>query len=203
MEKWLICFDLDWLYFTEQSFQRFKENLAPNVEKSKRDWVLALSDEMKLFKSGEISENDYRKRAKKELWLNISNEEIHEKFRESYEVNEKVEQLAEKLKEKWYKIGICSNNFSTRIRELDKKFHFLDNFDIHIFSYEVWVMKPDPKIFQILIDKSGLAPDKIIYSDDKEEKIQWARILWIQTFVFHNFDEFVQDLKNCWVEIDK
>lgn len=201
MDKWLICFDLDGLYFTEESFQKFKERLAPNIEKLKRDFVLAMSDEMKAFKTGIMSEEDYRERAKGELELSYSNEEIYTILRESYEVNKKVEQLTKVLREKWYKIGVCSNNFPTRIRELNKKFHFLDNFDIHIFSYEVGIMKPDPKIFQILIDKSGIVANKIIYSDDKEDKIQWAKSLWIQTFVFHNLYEFLQDLRNCWIEI--
>jgi hypothetical protein len=38
------------LYFTEQSFQKFKENLAPNIEKAQRDMVLALSNQMHDFK---------------------------------------------------------------------------------------------------------------------------------------------------------
>lgn len=67
MPNQLICFDLDGLYFTEASFQRFKETLAPNVEKDKRDLVLALSEEMKQFKSGNLSEEQYRNRAKQEL----------------------------------------------------------------------------------------------------------------------------------------
>ena len=152
MEKWLICFDLDGLYFTDESFQKFKERLAPNTEKPIRDLVLALSDEMRAFKSGTMSEEAYRERAKSELGLSCSNEEIYTILRESYEVNKKVEQLAKTLRQKWYKIWICSNNFPSRVRELDKKFHFLDNFDVHIFSYEVGAMKPDQKIFQILID---------------------------------------------------
>ena len=201
MEKWLICFDLDGLYFTDESFQKFKERLAPNTEKPIRDLVLALSDEMRAFKSGTMSEEAYRERAKSELGLSYSNEEIYTILRESYEVNKKVEQLAKTLRQKWYKIWICSNNFPTRIRELDKKFHFLDDFDVHIFSYEVGAMKPDQKIFQILIDKSGVEASKIIYSDDKEEKLEWAKKLWIQTFVFHNVDEFIQDLKDYWIEI--
>ena len=201
MEKWLICFDLDGLYFTDESFQKFKERLAPNTEKPIRDLVLALSDEMRAFKSGTMSEEAYRERAKSELGLSCSNQEIYTILRESYEVNKKVEQLAKTLRQKWYKIWICSNNFPSRVRELDKKFHFLDNFDVHIFSYEVGAMKPDQKIFQILIDKSGVEASKIIYSDDKEEKLEWAKKLWIQTFVFHGFDEFIQDLKNCWIEI--
>ncbi len=201
MDKWLICFDLDGLYFTDESFQKFKEKLAPNSEKSKRDFVLALSDEMKAFKNGTLSEESYRERVKDRLGLSYSNEEIYTILRESYEVNKKVEQLAKTLRGKWYKIWICSNNFPTRVRELDKKFHFLDNFDVHIFSYQVGVMKPDQKIFQMLIDKSGVEAIKIIYSDDKEEKLEWAKKLWIQTFVFHNVDEFIQDLENYWIEI--
>ena len=201
MEDTLICFDLDGLYFTSESFQRFKENIAPDVEKLKRDMVLALSDEMKAFKLWNISEEVYRERVKKELGLSCSLEEICTKLRDSYDVNEEVVQLAKNLKEKGYKIGICSNNFITRIRELDKKFHFLDNFDIHVFSYEVGSMKPDMKIFQVLIKKSWLSAKQIIYSDDDERKLSWAKKLWIHTFVFHDFDEFVQDVKNCWVEI--
>jgi HAD superfamily hydrolase (TIGR01509 family) len=104
--------------------------------------------------------------------LVCTNEEIYTKLRESYEINERVEQLAKKLRQKGYKTGICSNNFPSRIRELENKFHFLENFDVHVFSFEVGVMKPDSRIFQVLIDKSGVGPNQIIYSDDKEDKIQ-------------------------------
>lgn len=201
MNKWLICFDLDWLYFTWESFQRFKEALAPNIIKEKRDQVLALSDEMMKFKAGELSEEQYRDRVKKELWLTYTNEEIYEKLRESYEVNEAVKELAKTLKDNGYNIWICSNNFITRIRELDKKFNFIRDFDVHVFSYEVGILKPDAKIFQTLIDKSWFQPSEIIYSDDKEDKIQWAKSLGTQTFVFHTFEEFVEDLKKCWVHI--
>lgn len=202
MSERLICFDLDGLYFTHESFQRFKETLAPNTGKSKRDYVLALSDEMKQFKSWKLSEEAYRTRAKEELWLTCSNQEIYETLRDSYEMNEGVEQLVKELRKNWYKTGVCTNNFPTRIRALDEKFHFLDNFDVHILAYEVWALKPDPKIFQTLIDQSWLNPEQIIYSDDKEENLKRAKSLWITTFVFHNFQEFVDDLRRCWIKVD-
>jgi hypothetical protein len=67
MNNRLICFDLDGMYFTSESFQRVKEALAPDIAKEKRDHVLALSDEMRRFKAGELSEKEYRDRAKAEL----------------------------------------------------------------------------------------------------------------------------------------
>ncbi|MDR2541726.1 MAG: hypothetical protein LBD11_08575 [Candidatus Peribacteria bacterium] len=66
-----ICFDLDGLFFTGQSFQTFKERLAPTVEKEKRDFVLALSPQMQAFKAGKMNEADYRQRAKQELRIYI------------------------------------------------------------------------------------------------------------------------------------
>jgi HAD superfamily hydrolase (TIGR01509 family) len=171
------------------------------VEKAIRDHVLALSNEMKAFKSGQMQEEEYRAYAKKELWLDIPDEEIYKTLRESYEIDEKVQQLAVTLKEKWYKLGICSNNFPTRIRELDTRFHFLDLFDVKVFSYEVWSMKPDTKIFQELVLQAWLPASSVIYADDKEEKLAGAKSLWMQTFVFTNFDGFLHDLRGCWVAL--
>lgn len=195
-----ICFDLDGLFFTAESFQNFKKSLAPDVETKKRDYVLALSEQLKAFKLGTMDEEAYRNWAKKELSLPYSNEKIFQILKESYQVNPQVEALAKKLKEKGYILCICSNNFPTRIRELDKKFWFLSLFDVHIFSYEVGVMKPDQRIFEVLIDKSWIPAHEIVYSDDKEDKLSGAKALGIQTFVFHSFDEFVVDLKSLWVE---
>ncbi|MDR0860454.1 MAG: HAD-IA family hydrolase [Candidatus Peribacteria bacterium] len=168
-----ICLDLDGLFFTDQSFQTFKERLAPTVEKEKRDFVLALSSQMQAFKAGKMTEADYRERARQELgiYISLSNEEIFQLLREIYEVNPEVEQLAKQLKQQGYHLAICSNNFPTRIRELDKQFSFLSLFDTVILSYEVGVLKPDKKIFEALIQQCHCLPEEIIYSDDKAEKL--------------------------------
>lgn len=121
-------------------------------------------------------------------------------MRESYEVNPAVEQLAKQLKQNGYQLAICSNNFLTRIRELDRKFSFLSLFDTVILSYEVGVLKPDKKIFEALIEECDCLPEEIIYSDDKAEKLLGAQELGIQTFVFTTFAEFVEDLRNKGVE---
>ncbi|GHV25763.1 hypothetical protein FACS1894176_05100 [Bacteroidia bacterium] len=195
-----ICLDLDGLFFTAQSFQTFKEKLAPTVEKEKRDFVLALSPQMQAFKAGKMKEADYRQRAKQELGLSLSDEEIFQILKESYEVNTEVEQLAKQLKQQGYHLAICSNNFPTRIRELDQKFSFLSLFDTVILSYEVGVLKPNKKIFEALIEKCNCLPEEIIYADDKAEKLLGAQELGIQTFVFKNFPEFVTNLKNKGIQ---
>ena len=165
------------MLFTDGSFQTFKKNLAPHIEPEKRDFVLALSPQMKAFKAGEMSEIDYWNRVQQELNIPLSHEEVFHILRESYEINTEVELLVKNLKEKGYTLCICSNNFSTRIRELNKKFSFLSLFDIIVLSYEIGVLKPNKKIFETLVEKAGCQPKEIVYADDKEGNLIEAKEL--------------------------
>jgi len=172
-----ICVDLDGMFFTEKSFQTFKTALAPESEPEKRDFVLALSPQMKDFKAGKISEIEYWNRVQQALNLSLSHEEIFQILRESYEINSEVEQLVKRLKEEGHTLCICSNNFPTRIRELNKRFSFLSLFDVVVLSYEVGVLKPDRKIFEALVEKAGCQPEEIVYADDKESSLPEAKKL--------------------------
>ncbi len=187
-----ITFDMDGVYFTPQSFRTFKAALPKKVtDEEKINWVLYKSPQMLGFKMGKITEENYWDFARKELGIEIENSEIFKLLRESYEVDEKVKRYVSVIRSKGLKTCICSNNFITRIRELDNRFNFLKDFDVRIFSYEVGVMKPDKKIFEELVRGSGVAPGEIVYSDDDETKLQGAIELGIKAFVYEGFEEFV------------
>ncbi len=96
---------------------------------------------------------------------------------------------------------ICSNNYPTRVNALQKKFHFLDNFAAAVFSFEVDAMKPDIRIFQALIDKSGLKPEEIVYADDMEIALSGARALGINAALFTTFENYCQYLISLGVNL--
>lgn len=196
-----ICFDLDGVYFTPRSFQNFKQKIKGENSDDKVNNTLYKSDEILAFKAGKISENAFWAFVKKELGINITSQEIFNMLRESYEINKDIAQVVKKTREKGYKTAICSNNFETRIRELQLKFQFLDDFDTKVFSYEVGFLKPDKRIFQELVKRSGVKPEEILYSDDCEEKLTGAKEIGIQTFVFRDFDQFMAELKTQGVNI--
>ncbi|MEK7528088.1 MAG: HAD-IA family hydrolase [Patescibacteria group bacterium] len=87
-----------------------------------------------------------------------------------------------------------SVNFLSRINALNNKFSFLPGFDVQIFSYEVGDMKPDPKIFQTLIDKPGCLPADIVFTDDKNQNVLSAQSLGINAFVYQGFDHFIDKI---------
>jgi putative hydrolase of the HAD superfamily len=187
----VVTFDLDGVYFTPQSFKNFKAKLPKTVtNEEKINWVLYKSSEMMNFKTGKMGENDYWNYARRELGIKLDDSEIFNILRDSYEINPEVKDFISEIKSKGLKTCICSNNFVTRIRELDSEFNFLKDFDIKIFSFEVGIMKPDKRIFETLIKQSEVEPKEIVYADDDVSKLQGAIELGINAFVYEDFRSF-------------
>jgi len=197
-----ICFDLDGVYFTKESFIKFRQVIGSNSTEEKTNFVLYKSDEMLNFKKGLITENEYWNYVRKELDVKYTNEEIFKILKDSYSIDENVVAVVKQIKKLGYIACICSNNFETRIRELNAKFDFLKDFDVQILSYKVGVTKPDKKIFEELVKSSGVNPNEIIYSDDSPEKLLGAKELGINVFVYENFAQFLENLKSFGVSLN-
>lgn len=194
-----VCFDLDGVYFTPESFKRFKQTLAPNVDDAKLGQVLNKSSEMLQFKTGKMSEDAFWQFACTALEIPFDKKKIFQTFHDVYEINPEVRDYVRKVRQDGFKTCICSNNFVTRIRELGNAFHFLEDFDVRVFSFEVGYMKPDIEIYKALVEKSGVKASEIVYSDDSEEKLAGAHELGIQAFVFENFEQFRVKLRELGV----
>jgi HAD superfamily hydrolase (TIGR01509 family) len=193
----VITFDLDGVYFTPQSFKDFKSKLPKKIiDEEQINWVLYKSPEMMNFKSGKISEDEYWEYVRKALLVDIEKSEIYKLLRDCYQINQKVRNYVNEIKTRGFKTAICSNNFITRIRELNIKFNFLQDFDIKIFSYEVGITKPNIGIFQELVRQSQVKPQEIAYSDDDETKLSGAKELGIQSFVYEDFDQFKTEIED-------
>ncbi|MFA5026223.1 MAG: HAD family phosphatase [Candidatus Shapirobacteria bacterium] len=190
-----ITFDLDGVYFTQNSIDAFIQNFPKKItDPDRMVYVLAKSDEMSKFKKGIISEVDYWSYVQQEFDTKISLEEISQLFMDSYQVNPNVVEIVKKVRKLGIKTCICTNNYPTRINALNKKFNFLNNFDVQVFSYQVATMKPDIEIFQSLVEKSGCQPNEIIFADDKQSNVDAALSLDINAFLYTNFPDFLEKL---------
>jgi HAD superfamily hydrolase (TIGR01509 family) len=198
MEKILIkaiCFDLDGVFFTEDSFRKFKKTISVLSNKPNIIDDVFHGEMMCSFKKGDISENNYWEYVRNILNINISNYDIYKILRDSYNTNREIIKIISNIKKSNIKTCICSNNFISRIRELDKKFNFLELFDTKILSYEVGCLKPHREIFQNLINSCQLMPNEILYSDDNETKLIGAKDIGITTYVYNTIDSFKMELK--------
>ncbi|PIZ57548.1 hypothetical protein COY23_01230 [bacterium (Candidatus Torokbacteria) CG_4_10_14_0_2_um_filter_35_8] len=197
-----ICFDLDGIYFTKQGKEKFNQEIM-NLGVSKEDveYVLYKSPEMIDFKKGEISEDEFWSFARKYWQVNKTNDEFIKLLVKGYEINSEVDEIVKKVRKNGYKACVCSNNYKSRVEGLQKKFNFLQNFDVVIFSYQIGIMKPEKGIFKELLKRAGIKPKEMIYSDDNKDKLQGALSLGVNTFVYRNFEQFKNELLKLGVNL--
>jgi putative hydrolase of the HAD superfamily len=92
-----------------------------------------------------------------------------------------------------YKIGLISNAWSgLRAWMADRK---LDRvFDEMIISAEVGVMKPDVRIYQLALEKMGVAAAESVFLDDFPENVEGARAAGMQAILFKEPEKAKEEL---------
>jgi HAD superfamily hydrolase (TIGR01509 family) len=76
-----------------------------------------------------------------------------------------------------YKTALLSNAWDDLRQVIAEKWHFEDVFDAIIISAEVGVAKPDPRIFQLTLDRLGVNASQAIFVDDMAVNIEAARFI--------------------------
>lgn len=88
------------------------------------------------------------------------------------------------LKESGLKV-FCLSNISGKIcDDCANELKFLEYVDGKLLSYRERLIKPDPEIFRLLLNRYGLSAEECIFIDDMEQNVTAARALGIHGIVF-------------------
>lgn len=87
------------------------------------------------------------------------------------------------LKKNNHQIGLLSNTNHLHFQHVCPWFNGFKDFDKLYLSYVLHLLKPDPKIFQYMIDDLKFKPEEIFYIDDSAENIHTAQTLGIKTLL--------------------
>ncbi|MBR1687441.1 MAG: HAD family phosphatase [Prevotella sp.] len=71
--------------------------------------------------------------------------------------------------------------------------HYLDTFYL---SYQLRVMKPDERIFRLMLDGEGFLPAETLFVDDGQRNVEAARRLGIRTFCPQNGEDWTNEIYN-------
>lgn len=92
----------------------------------------------------------------------------------------KVWTLAEKLKEKGYRLYLLSNYSEELFTIHTAGLPFLEFVDGGVISYEIHQIKPNPPIYEYLLQKYQLKAEECLFFDDRPENTEAARKLGMQ-----------------------
>lgn len=139
-----------------------------------------------------------------EFWLNYAQEnqiDLPEDWPKTFKLtlknnlgaNPQMYDLVAHLKANNHQVALFSN-IDNRLADLIREFGFYDPFDPCILSCEIMLQKPDPKAYEIMIERIGKPAEQILFIDDKLENIEAARALGIDGIHFESIDQLKLEL---------
>ena len=84
------------------------------------------------------------------------------------------------------KVVVCSNAPKTFFYEVLKKNNIETLFDIVVVSEEVGLLKPDPKMFELVLKKLGMQKGEVIFFDDTKKNVEGAEKFGIKAIWFNS-----------------
>ncbi|MBT4446979.1 HAD-IA family hydrolase [archaeon] len=92
-----------------------------------------------------------------------------------------------------YRLGLVSNTtvFESKLIFDWKIDHF---FDVKIFSWEIGLIKPDPKVFGLICSKLDAQSSDVLFIDDGSKNVVAARKLGMQAIRFESVGQLKQEL---------
>lgn len=166
-----------------------RDMIASVAEKEEDQKVL----ETVLFKSGnwdkldagELDYSTFRQKSKELLpeGLHDMADKLFEEWYLYMPLMEGVPELIRELKDKGYHLYILSNASEFFAKKSDY-FGVNQEFDGIVFSALVKMVKPNPEIYQYLLDTYDLNPEECLFLDDRPANIEGAKKLGIHGMVF-------------------
>jgi len=94
-----------------------------------------------------------------------------------------------------HKIGLLSNVGSGWLDDLLPETKSKELFDAVILSYDVGMIKPDPKLFELMAERLGVSPFECIMIDDRPSNIDGAEHADMQAILFKSIHQTQAELK--------
>lgn len=94
------------------------------------------------------------------------------------------------------KTALLSNALSNLRTYLAEEWKISDAFDLIVISAEVGMLKPDPAIYQLALDRLGVVAAEAVFVDDVPANVEAAVQIGIHGIVFESSQQALADLRS-------
>jgi putative hydrolase of the HAD superfamily len=165
-----------------------KEKIVSQFGISSQNIMQSYNKYLPLWKSSQIFES--------ELWHKTITDYVpdHQNFQRIFKLNEPVYQIAKKLEQLGYITAILSN-VSAEDKIFNSQLNLYAPFKEVILSCDVNLIKPNPAIFNLTLEKLKVKPSEAVMVDDKEINLDSAKGIGIHTIYFQDEKQLKNDLE--------
>ena len=98
------------------------------------------------------------------------------------------------LKQHGIRTAILSNMGDTVLASIQAEFKWIENFDVLVWSYQLHMAKPDPRIYLHTLQQLGTKPEETLFLDDRQVNVDAAIALGMKSLQFSTIDRLRVDL---------
>lgn len=154
-----------------------------------------------LLQRGDIDEKEYWKRFFesydkplsedwKGLWQKI--------LREVAKLDEGVIDIINSLKRNGYRVAALTNTEPSHYEWIERM-GWYNYFEVVVASHIVRMIKPERRIYELILEKLGLEGKECIFIDNKEENVQGSKVAGIPAILFQNAERLREELRKYGV----
>jgi len=142
---------------------------------------------------GQLTAKQFFEIVVRDLRFNGTQEEFEEIWSDIFTIDDAMIDLTQKLKGS-YRRFILSNTSPQHIKFVFARYPVLRDFDGHILSYEVGLLKPDRRIYELALHRFGIAVERAVFIDDLPANIAGAREIGLAAIQHKSFQKTCREL---------
>lgn len=149
------------------------------------------------YERGELSNEQFAQRMREELGVDFATDDFLREMSAMFVPNPAIRQVIESLQASGVILGVLSNTCWAHWHWIQRQgwSEATGWYRDAVLSYEVGAMKPDPRIYQEATRLAGVSPERIFFTDDREENIVGALQAGWHAHHFTNVDRLLTALR--------
>lgn len=121
-------------------------------------------------------------------------EQVFDSYMELLQPIEEMDAFAVSLKDR-FRISILSNMPEKSEPYILEHFPFLNAFELLLYSWRWKLIKPDPRIYRLQLDRLNVSPEEVLFIDDRPDNLKAAEALGITTLRMTTPTETIREAK--------
>lgn len=147
----------------------------------------ALNDLIHAFDHGYITSQDFLSQIA--ALAGVTVEEVAKTMQDKQAPNRALIDRVVELRQS-YKVGLLSNMGSDTLDSVFNEQQRRDMFDDVLISSEVGLIKPSRDLYELALERLGVAADEAVFIDDRMANVEGATVLGMHTILFTSNRQF-------------
>ncbi|MEI8063119.1 MAG: HAD family phosphatase [Verrucomicrobiota bacterium] len=142
---------------------------------------------------GQLTAQQFFEIVARDLRFTGTQVEFDEIFSNIFTLDDAMLRLSQMLKGS-YRRFILSNTIPQHIEFVFARYPLLKDFDGHILSYAVGLMKPDRRIYELMVQRFGIVAERAVFIDDLPANVAAARAAGLHAIQHKSFRKTRREL---------